>query len=79
MTSSKRKSSIRQKVANYRERMRAQRLRPVQLWVPDTRTAEFRAEAHCQSLAAAQSPTEKEDQAFIDSISVWDDESFLKE
>jgi hypothetical protein len=79
MTSSKRKSSIRQKVANYRERKRAQGLRPVQIWVPDTRTAEFRAEAHRQSLAAAQSPTEKEDQAFVDSISVWNDDSFCKE
>ncbi len=42
---------------------------PIQIWIPDVRTAEFRAEAHRQSLAAANSPTEEEDQAFIDAIS----------
>ena len=50
-------------------RMRAQGLRPVQLWVPDTRTADFRAEAHRQATAVALSPQEPEDQAFIDAVS----------
>jgi hypothetical protein len=63
----KRKS--REKARAYRERMRAKGLRPVQLWLPDTRTPEFAAEAHRQSLAVANSPTEAEDQAFIDAIS----------
>ncbi len=49
--------------------MRAQGLRPVQLWVPDTRTADFRAEAHRQATAVALSPQEPEDQAFIDAVS----------
>ena len=49
--------------------MRAQGLRPVQLWVPDTRTADFRAEAHRQATAVALSPREPEDQAFIDAVS----------
>ena len=59
----------REKVKAYRERMRAQGLRPIQIWVPDTRTPEFAAEAHRQSLLVAQSDRAKEDQDFVDSIS----------
>ena len=58
----------------HRERLRKQGLRPIQIWVPDVNSPEFKAEAHRQSLAVAQSPHEKEDQAFVDSISDWDDE-----
>ena len=59
----------RDKVRAYRERMRARGLRPVQIWVPDTRTATFRAEARRQSLAVAQSAFAHEDQDFVDAIS----------
>jgi hypothetical protein len=59
----------RDKVRAYRERLRRQGLRPVQLWVPDVRSAAFKAEAHRQSLAVAQSPHADDDQAFIDAIS----------
>ncbi len=61
--------STRDKVRAYRERMRARGLRPVQIWVPDTRTAAFRDEAHRQSLAVAQSAPAQHDQDFIDTIS----------
>ena len=64
-----RKRETRDKVRAYRERMRARGLRPIQIWVPDTRTAAFRGEAHRQSLAVAQSALAREDQAFIDAIS----------
>ncbi len=59
----------RDKVRAYRERMRARGLRPIQIWVPDTRTAAFRAEAHRQSLAVAHSGLARADQDFIDAIS----------
>lgn len=62
------------KVRNHRDRLRDRGLRPVQLWVPDVRTAAFRAEAHRQSLAVASSPGEAADQAFIDAVSDRDDE-----
>ena len=64
-----RKRGSRDKVRTYRERMRARGLRPVQIWVPDTRTAAFRAEAHRQSLAVARSRLAREDQDFVDAIS----------
>ncbi|MCY4073796.1 MAG: antitoxin MazE family protein [Acidobacteria bacterium] len=57
------------KARAYRERMRARGFRPIQIWVPDTRTADFRAEAHHQSRAVAHSARERGDQAFIDAIS----------
>lgn len=61
--------SSREKARAYRERMRAGGFRPVQFWVPDTRTAAFRAAAHRQSSTVAGSAQEHEDQAFIDAIS----------
>ncbi len=63
-----RKRGSREKVRAYRARMRARGLRPIQIWVPDTRTATFRAEAHRQSLAVAKSPHACEDQDFVDAM-----------
>lgn len=48
---------------------RPREMRRIQVWVPETRTEKFRAEAHCQSLAVAQSEGEREDQTFIEAIS----------
>jgi hypothetical protein len=45
------KKSTREKVRSYRERMRAMGLRQIQVWIPDTRSEAFSAEAHRQSLA----------------------------
>jgi len=49
--------------------LRQQGLRPIQIWVPDTRSPNFAIEAHRQSLAVAQSRQEAEDQDFIEAIS----------
>jgi Protein of unknown function (DUF3018) len=57
------------KVREHRQRLRAQGLRPIQIWVPDVRAPGFRSEAHRQSLAVAISPHASEDQAFIDRVS----------
>jgi Protein of unknown function (DUF3018) len=59
----------RDKVRNHRARMRAKGMKLVQIWVPDTASPEFKAEALRQSRLAAQSPHEAEDQAFVDGIS----------
>jgi hypothetical protein len=77
---SKRKSlnrktlASREKVQAHRDRLRAQGLRPIQIWVPDTRSRKFAAEASRQSRLVASSPHAAEDQAFIDSISTGVDE-----
>ncbi len=68
-------ASTRQRVREHRQRLRAQGLRPVQIWVPDVRAPEFVAEAHRQSAVIAASEGEADDQAFVDAISVeWDAE-----
>jgi len=64
----------REKVKAYRARLRAQGLRPIQIWVPDTRSPAFAEEARRQSLLVALSPDEAEDQAFIDAISIEADD-----
>ena len=44
-------------------------MRPLQVWVPDTRAPGFAEEARRQSLAVARSEHAEADQAFIDAIS----------
>jgi hypothetical protein len=61
----------REKVRAHRKRLRARGLRPVTIWVPDTRSADFMAEARRQASLLARSPYQKDDQAFIDTISDW--------
>jgi hypothetical protein len=59
--------------AAHRKRRRAQGLRPIQIWVPDVHAPVFRSEAHRQSLGVAASAQSRQDQAFIDAVSDWDD------
>ena len=61
--------SSRDKVRLHRERLRAQGLRPVQIWVPDVRARSFVAAARKQSKAVAASEHAKVDQRFIDAVS----------
>jgi hypothetical protein len=65
----KNSTSSREKVRAQRDRLRAQGLRPVQIWVPDIRTRAFIAAARKQSRAVAASSREAEDQDFIDAAS----------
>jgi len=60
--------SSRTKVYQDRPRLRAQRLRPIEIWVPDVSSPAFRSEVHRQSLAVAASTHARTDQAFIDAI-----------
>jgi len=61
----------RNRVRAHRARLRAQGLRPVQIWVPDVTAEGFAAEAHRQSRAVAATEQAEEDQAFTDAISEW--------
>ncbi|MBL9010853.1 MAG: antitoxin MazE family protein [Alphaproteobacteria bacterium] len=74
MASARSANSTRVKVQEHRKRLRAQGLRPIQIWVPDVRAASFKSEAHRQSAAVAASAHAAEDQAFIDAVAGWDDE-----
>jgi len=75
MASAKKRSSAkpltsRQKVGAHRARLRAQGLRPIQIWVPDTRSRGFAAAARKQAKRVASSQWAAADQAFVDAISV---------
>jgi hypothetical protein len=60
----------RRKSRDWRAKMHARGLRPVQLWLPDTRSEAFRAEARRQMELLARSPQAAEDQAWVDAISI---------
>jgi hypothetical protein len=67
---------VNKRVANHRNRLREQGLRPLQIWVPDTRAPEFAEEAHRQSALAAATDSAADDQAWVDGISQFNDEDF---
>lgn len=73
MTSTYQPKSSREKVSEHRARLRKQGLRPIQIWVPDVRAPSFKRQAHRQSQAVAASGNAREDQAFIDAVSSWDE------
>lgn len=62
-------TSVRARVSAHRARLRAEGLRPVQIWVPDVRSPQFATEAHRQSALVASSTQAREDQEFIEAIS----------
>jgi hypothetical protein len=62
-------ATSRDKVRAHRKRLRAQGLRPIQIWVPDTSSPKFAAEARRQCRLLAQSRHAAEDQAFVDAVS----------
>lgn len=46
--------SVAQRVKKHREKLREAGLRPIQIWVPDTRKAGFKEKCREQSLRAAK-------------------------
>jgi hypothetical protein len=71
-----RRAANRRKVREHRQRLRAQGMRPIQIWVPDVHSPEFAAEARRQSRLANASPEEAQIQAFIDSVYEWPDDDY---
>lgn len=68
-------SSSTQRASEYRQRMRERGYRPVQVWVPDTRSARFAAEAHREAVALAEADHRTDDMEFVEAISdLADDE-----
>jgi hypothetical protein len=63
-------ATVAQRVGDHRRRLRAQGLRPIQIWVPDVRSPQFAQQAHEQSMAVAASCHTADDQAFIDALGV---------
>ncbi|CAN7190651.1 MULTISPECIES: antitoxin MazE family protein [Neorhizobium] len=60
-------SSVNERVRKRRENLRASGLRPVQIWVPDTRRPGFAEECHRQSrLVAAADAADPDLMKFLD-------------
>jgi len=53
-------------VKNYREKLHAAGLRPLQIWVPDTRRPGFAEECRRQSLSLRDDPAEREIAAWVE-------------
>ena len=65
--------AVRERVSAYRARMRAQGLRPVQIWVPDVRSPDFADEARRQSALVAAADRASSDMDFVEAVSEdWD-------
>ncbi len=62
-------STSTRRARQYRERMRLRGYRPVQVWVPDVRSAAFAAEAHREALALAEADRHSDDMEFVEAIS----------
>jgi hypothetical protein len=59
-------------MANYRRRMREAGLRPVQVWVPDTRNADFVEKCRRQARAVAASDPAGDDlMRFVAGVYEW--------
>ncbi|MXZ81203.1 MAG: DUF3018 family protein [Gammaproteobacteria bacterium] len=54
-------TSVSKRVQKHRDAMRAAGLRPVQIWVPDTRRAGFAAECRRQTALVAKTDRENTD------------------
>ena len=63
--------SMHKRVAKYRRRLRDAGLRPVQIWVPDTRRPGFPEECRRQSLSLHGDPAEKSALEFIERAGDW--------
>ena len=65
---------VRKRISEYRKRLRASGLRPIQIWVPDTRAPGFAEKCRFQSLSLMQDSAEKEVLKFIEEVGDWGDE-----
>jgi len=62
----------RKRMATYRQRMRAAGLRPVQIWIPDSRAPDFAEKCRRQALAvAASDPAGDEIMRFVAGVYEW--------
>jgi hypothetical protein len=59
------RSVVRERVQKHREALRAAGLKPVQMWLPDTRSESFREKCEREFISLASDPHEAETLAWI--------------
>ena len=65
-------SAVTERVRKHREQLRAEGLKPVQLWVPDTRSENFRRKCERESLSLATDLLEADTLAWIAEVADTD-------
>lgn len=65
-------SAVTERVRKHREQLRAEGLKPVQIWIPDTRSESFRRKCERESLSLAHDPLEDETLAWIAEVADTD-------
>jgi hypothetical protein len=65
--------ALQDRVRRHRDALRQRGLRPIQIWVPDTRTAGFAAEARRQSLAINEAGAQDCDMEWLEDVSLFDE------
>jgi Protein of unknown function (DUF3018) len=68
------RSDTRSRVAAHRAQLRARGLRPIQIWVPDTRAPGFAEEARRQSRLVAAEEDFDEVMDFLERVSAFDED-----
>lgn len=61
-------TQVNARVQKHRDALRAAGLRPIQIWVPDTRRADFADECRRQCLVVRNDPQEAEVMAWLDAV-----------
>jgi len=64
--------STAERVQKHRQSLRAAGLRPIQIWVPDTRNPKFAEECLRQSRLLTEDPQEEEIMKFLESVADTD-------
>lgn len=67
------KSTVAKRVQRHRDHLRAAGLRPIQLWVPDTRKRGFKSECKRQSLLLVGDKHEKEVLGWLEVVADTED------
>ena len=67
------KSAVGQRVAAHRTELRKRGLRPIQIWIPDTRAPGFAEEARRQSRLVAAEPDRDEVMDFLERVCTADE------
>lgn len=66
------RAAVTNRVRKHRNLLRAAGLKPVQIWIPDTKSENFRRKCEQESLSLAADPLEAETLAWIDQVADTD-------
>ena len=65
-------SAVTERVRKHRDQLRADGLKPIQIWVPDTRSESFRQKCERESLSLTADPLEADTLAWIAEVADTD-------